>query len=280
MNRLLFTFIAMSAMGAARADVPMQIELVSSVRTVQPGQPFYVALALEHGRGYHSYWKMPGIVGVPTSIKWTDLPRGFSASEIDWPAPERVYMFQIKSQGYERDVLLPVLITPPKHLKPGSTVTLKGKAGWMSCAKQCNPGFKDLSITLPVSEAAETAFDEKWKVRIDTELARRPVKSGAWTLSVEPVGDTGYVATLSPGVGARPITEREARKLIWFTEDGQVDTDKPQRIEWSEGRVVFHLERPDYLPGGFKKSLTGVLVREGGWHADGSVRVMRVTAKW
>lgn len=272
--------VASSLAGLALADEPMQIELVSEVKAVQPGRPFYAALSLKHGRGYHSYWKMPGIVGVPTSIKWTDLPRSISVGEIEWPAPERVHMFQIKAQGYARDVLLPILITPSKTLRPGTSITLSGRAGWMSCAKQCNPGFKDLSITLPVSADLEPVYDTEWRQGIWKELRSAAKGNDAWTLKVQPVAETGYVATLIPGAAARPISEREARKLIWFTEDGQVDTDKPQRIEWQDGSIIFHLERPEYLPGGFKKSLVGILVREDGWNADGSVSVMRVTAKW
>ena len=50
----------------AQAEVPLDIKLVSEVTSIAPGQPFYVGLALPHGEGYHTYWKFPGIVGVPT----------------------------------------------------------------------------------------------------------------------------------------------------------------------------------------------------------------------
>lgn len=273
-------FLACGLGSLALADAPMEIELVCEVKAVQPGRPFYVALSLKHGRGHHSYWKTPGIVGVPTNINWTSLPRGVTAGEIEWPAPERVDMFEYQAQGYKRDVLLPILITPSKSLRAGTNITLQGRAGWMSCSKQCNPGFKGLSITLPVSAEGEPHYDAKWQGLIQTERARVALNSGAWTLTVEPIGETGYVAVLTPGEGARAITERDLRKLIWFTDDGQVDTDQPQKIEWQDGKVVFHLKRPEYLPGGFKKSLAGILVREGGWNADGSVPVMRVAAKW
>jgi DsbC/DsbD-like thiol-disulfide interchange protein len=264
----------------AAAESPMEIALVSSVKTIQPGKPFYVALSLQHGRGHHSYWKVPGIVGMPTGMKWTALPSGFEAGEIEWPAPERVFMFQIKAQGYRRDVLLPVLITPSRSIRPGEVVTLRGTAAWMSCAKQCNPGFEDLELTLPVTASDVPEYDPKWQPLVQRELDSAARSSPAWTLSVEPEGDVGYVATLSPAQGAQPISERAARKLVWFTEDGQVDTDKAQRIEWNEGRVSFHLSRPEYLPGGFKQSLTGILIREDGWLQDGSLPVLRVSAKW
>src|SRR5688572_10915548 len=47
---------------------PLTIELVSEVASIQPGSPFYVGLHLKHKEHYHTYWKFPGIVGVPTDM--------------------------------------------------------------------------------------------------------------------------------------------------------------------------------------------------------------------
>src|SRR5690349_5590369 len=47
---------------------PLSIELVSEVTSIQPGMPFYVGLHLKHQEHYHTYWRFPGIVGVPTSM--------------------------------------------------------------------------------------------------------------------------------------------------------------------------------------------------------------------
>ena len=129
--------------------VGLSVDLVSEVSHVQPGTPFYVGVFIHHEPGFHTYWKQPGIVGVPTSIKW-DLPRGWKGGDLEYPEPESVMMFTLKAQGYERDVLLQAQITPPKKLDPGSSITLSGRAVWMCCAQSCHPGFKDLSLT-PVS---------------------------------------------------------------------------------------------------------------------------------
>ena len=37
---------------------------------VQPGQAITVGLFIQHVPEYHTYWKAPGIVGVPTTINW------------------------------------------------------------------------------------------------------------------------------------------------------------------------------------------------------------------
>jgi DsbC/DsbD-like thiol-disulfide interchange protein len=151
---------------------PLSIELVSEVTSIQPGKPFYVGLHLKHQEHYHTYWKFPGIVGVPTDMAWK-LPPGWKAGPIEWPAPERVMMFQIKAQGYHGEVLLPMKITPPKELVPGAKVTLQGKATWMCCGLDCNPGFTDLSLTLPV-EQLPPPLDTRWEALFSKARADLP----------------------------------------------------------------------------------------------------------
>jgi DsbC/DsbD-like thiol-disulfide interchange protein len=152
---------------------PLSIELVSEVTSIQPGTPFYVGLHLKHQEHYHTYWKFPGIVGVPTDMAWK-LPAGWKAGPIEWPAPERVMMFQIKAQGYHGEVLLPMKITPPKELAVGGKVTLQGKATWMCCGLDCNPGFADLSISLPV-ETTPRPPDAQWEGLFTKARAGRPM---------------------------------------------------------------------------------------------------------
>ena len=55
-------------------------QLVSDAAAIVPGQPFTVALRLQHDPHWHSYWIAPG-TGYPTSLAWT-LPEGFKAGEI------------------------------------------------------------------------------------------------------------------------------------------------------------------------------------------------------
>ncbi|MCB1097760.1 MAG: thiol:disulfide interchange protein, partial [Verrucomicrobiae bacterium] len=84
---------------------------------IQPGVPFKVGLKMNHAAGQHTYWKHPGIVGVPTKLDWK-LPKGFVAGEIEWPRPELTMMAIYPVYGYENQILLPVSITPPASLDP------------------------------------------------------------------------------------------------------------------------------------------------------------------
>lgn len=259
-------------------DAPLSIRLVSEVTSISPGEPFYLGLALKHETHYHSYWKHPGTVGVPTNIQWLGLPTGFKAEPIDWPEPEPVLMFQIKAQGYERDVVLPIRITPPANLEEGREVKLTGKASWMVCDRQCHPGFKDLSIVLPVRRTATPAWDAKLHPKFEAERALRPRVSQAWTADMVSEGRK-IVITLKPGPGAAVIPKEAAAKIQYFTEDGMVDSDKPQSVEvLPDGAVRLTLVEAEFIVGDRPKALSGVVLYKAGWEEGGQLRCMKVVA--
>src|SRR5690606_36898391 len=97
----------------------------------------------------------------PTTISW-ELPAGFTASDIQWPAPHliRDHAGNITGNGYEGDALLPVIITPPADLAPSATITLKASADWLMCKEVCIPGDASLSLTLTVSSDTPTVNGE------------------------------------------------------------------------------------------------------------------------
>ncbi|MBX7208785.1 MAG: hypothetical protein K1X78_10765 [Verrucomicrobiaceae bacterium] len=272
-----FCFMLLLAAQHCHADTPLEVTLVSEVTSIQPGRPFYAGLHLHHGPAYHSYWKYPGIVGVPTGVTWK-LPRGFEAGEIEWPEPEPVLMFKIKAQGFERDVVLPVKITPPANLKPGEVVKLEGKASWMSCARTCHPGFTDISLSLPVSNDAP-AFDEKWRPAFEKErsLAARP--SDAWQTAATESGMTVVLTVTPVRSGARKFTADQTQKIIFFTEDGWIDSDKPQVIRLNaDGSIAITLTRSDiYLGKEPPRTLAGLLQSRDGWLNDGKLASLSIS---
>ena len=103
-RRWLLLMVLLSSFAIRHSSLAQQglkIQLVSEQSAIVPGQPFTVGLWLEHDRGSHTYWRFPGIVGVPTQMKW-NLSRGWKADQLIYPEPERTLMFQIKAQGFDR----------------------------------------------------------------------------------------------------------------------------------------------------------------------------------
>jgi thiol:disulfide interchange protein DsbD len=260
---------------AAHAQTGLKLQLVSEQSAIIPGKPFTVGLWLDHDRGHHTYWRFPGIVGVPTQMMWK-LPKGWKAGELVHPEPERTLMFKIKAQGFDRDVMLRTEITPPADLKIGDSVTLTGTASWMCCGRSCHPASMELSLTLPVAETAE--LDPKVHRLLESERARQERPSDAWNAAASEKGER-ITLVLRPAAGARISKgQREADSIIVFTEDGWFDSDKPQTVvRHSDGSLSITLIKAEtYLGGGPPKTLRAILRHEEGWLQDGSLRCLKI----
>lgn len=228
----------------------LEIGLIAETASITPGKPLTVGIHLKHFPGFHTYWKNPGMVGMETSLKW-NLPAGFTASEIQWPAPENTFMGQYPCHGYERDVTLLVTITSPKKISSDS-VTLSTEAGWMCCAKGCFPGFKTLSLTLPVSRTPIPApAHQKLITRARKEI---------------PSTDHDLVATLLSKVDAPEIRIHFASKdklpqkdVYFFSTDRQISSDQEQNFDRrNDGSLILKIARSEFSPEG-QTTVPGVL---------------------
>lgn len=158
-------------------------QLISEVRSIEPGKPFTVGVLMKMDEHWHIYWKNPGDAGIPPKIQW-DLPEGFTAGEIQWPVPEKISTPPLMCFGYEGSALLMVDILPPKNLPLGETVTLKAKLDWLECSDICLPGKGDVSLTLPVSPKA-LGLPSPLHTEIVTQAKKTlPEKSDEWDISV------------------------------------------------------------------------------------------------
>lgn len=256
----------------------IELELVSEVRSIQPGQPFSVALHIVHDPTWHTYWKSPGIVGVATRLEW-DLPRGFEAGEIHWPPPENVPMATLNAWGYEREILLIVDIKPPADLEPGSEVVLKTKSAWMACARTCHPGFGNFTLSLPVSAAAgEPDFDPDWRERFEAERATLPRPLPGWKASVEETSETEIILTLTPESDEAEV--KKSKGIYFFSYDNQVDSNAKQKIKIQpDGSIRFRFSRPDFAPKD-PEALAGLVFNPNGWPELDGARFAEVRASW
>lgn len=143
----------------AKEIEPATAELISNVKTIRGGEPFWVALKISLQPGWHVYWRNPGDSGIATDIEWS-LPEGFTAGPIQWLPPQRFELENIVTFGYANEAYHLVQITPPETITPG-TVTLKAKATWLACKDSCTPGMADLSLNLEGSPDKSEANDHK-----------------------------------------------------------------------------------------------------------------------
>lgn len=123
--------------------------LIPEVTAVAPGEPFTIALKLDHPEKWHSYYLNTGGVELPPSIEWK-LPTGAKAGAIQWPVPEAKEGFNGKSFVYNGSPVFLIEITPPTSLSPGDTFTFSAAAKWQICEMSCIDEKAKFSIGLPV----------------------------------------------------------------------------------------------------------------------------------
>ena len=281
--------------GAAQAPTKdyrggqISMQLMSEVKSVHAGQTFTVGLWIQHAPGWHTYWSNPGVVGVATTFVW-ELPEGFSAGPVQWPAPQRTKMATLTAYGYEGDCVLLVDITAPDELpKDQRSVTLKTKLGWMACATSCHPGWSDFELTLPVSEdKSAVAWNDEAHRLIEAERGRFPEPIAGWTYQAlrtteagEPDVDGKWMElTARPGDAvAAPGSLEEWGDVYFFSIDDQVDSDTPQIVRANDdGSVTLRMKKSQYAPES-PQALTGVLYREAGW-GENAHPWMLVEANW
>lgn len=138
---------------------------------VTPGQPVWVGLQIKHQPEWHTYWKNSGDSGLPTQLEWT-LPPGVLAGDIAWPLPKKISLGKLVNYGYEGTLLLPVPLTITPDFKPSllnPELTVKLKASWLVCRKECIPEEGEFTLSIPVK--GSTALNS---AAFDAALAAQP----------------------------------------------------------------------------------------------------------
>lgn len=250
-----------------------EAELVSARSSVQPGEPFTVALRMTMDEGWHSYWRNPGDSGQRTSIDWA-LPEGFEADSIRWPYPERIETGPLVSYGYSDELYLLVQVRPPQDLEPGTTVRLAGTADWLICEEICYPATADVELELPVTETAPESTE--WQSEIADARSRLPRSVDGWNAVVARSAGS-YVLRLTP-----PSSWSGSLEEAYFFADekGVVAHASTQPLSRQGEHFLIALQQSEYAQEPAER-LSGVVVAGDGrsvWDEAGEIRALRVNA--
>jgi len=131
-------------------DHPVRARLILDKESAAPGEVVRVGVHLTQQPDWHTYWKSPGDIGLPTEITW-DLPDGTTVLPYQYPVPQRFEADDLVSFGYDDKVLLFAEVTLPANISPGE-IPIGAKAGWLVCKTSCIPGDAELSTTLTISD--------------------------------------------------------------------------------------------------------------------------------
>ena len=289
MNVLTCLIIGALASGRALAGTPAEVapaqvhaatgltlELVADADAVVPGRPLAVGLVLRPAAGFHTYWRQPGLVGLTPSVEWS-WPSGISAGEMLWPEPQRGMMATYGVWCLKRDVCLVTPVTVPTTLDPATVpaVTLKAKVTWMACSRTCHPGTAELTLTLPVQEAASPVAPASGAAAlIKQTIQEQAIVDDAWKFSAVQHGLTGgFSVTITPPPGRTVPAD-----AYLYTHQRLVDSNvDPVRHDLPGGVVRLDLalvEQPDVTP----STLVGELWSANGWDGSGTSQLLQVRA--
>lgn len=219
-------------------------ELVSSKQSIAPGETIDIALRIKHDKGWHTYWKSPGIVGVPTGLDWK-LPEGFKVGKILWPQPEAVKMGPYDAYGYHGEVFLIIPLTASKSVEPNTKSLIQARASWMCCSTVCQPAFADLKLSIQISKNNHPHKNTKWSNLINNSRSTFAKTNKSWKTTAVRKGEK-IILTLSPLENGKPFLPKSP---YFFCEDGLIHSDKKQSIKiLPASSIEFRLHVSEFGP--------------------------------
>jgi thiol:disulfide interchange protein DsbD len=152
--------------------------LISSRDAARPGESFPAGLKLKLRNGWHIYWRNPGDAGLSPGLNW-QLPRGWSAAPLDWPAPKRLEEPPLTNFGYNGTVILPLTLTAAPTSRAGTRASFRAKAEWLECRETCVPGTAALTLTIGVEKTSRDRVGDAAALAAAIAAVPRPDNSAA-----------------------------------------------------------------------------------------------------
>lgn len=230
--------LALGLMGLVRADSEKaQADLLMESITYQAGKPFHASIRITYKKGWHGYWINPGEGGMKTVISWV-LPQGWKAGDPGFPAPVREVTGGLVTYGYVGEVLLPVVLQPPKGAAGPAVLEVKVK--WLACNDDgCVPGEALLRATVadgPPADGPQAALVRNSR---DVVPARHPGLFLAVAESGKSVDLVIFGESLPDLDGAEvfPVTEQalSPAAAILLSKRGNSYRAKAEKSEYAAG---------------------------------------------
>ncbi len=125
--------------------------LLAEPGVIVPGAIDTLGIAFSIDPGWHLYGNACNDTGFPVAVT-PDLPSGFEALPLLWPAPRRLISpGDILDHVYEDRVTLLLPVRVPADAAPNSRITLRARVEWLVCRQACIPESSTVSLELPVA---------------------------------------------------------------------------------------------------------------------------------
>jgi thiol:disulfide interchange protein DsbD len=163
---------------------PVRARLLLEQTALAAGSTQRIGLHLQQQKEWHTYWKSPGDIGLPTDITWK-APPGVSIAPHVYPVPERFEAEGIVSFGYQDQVLLMSDLAVPADLAPGR-YEVHAAASWLVCQSSCIPGAAELTLPIEVVAAGTPVSDAPWAPLFGFFAAQHPLSAQEAGITVQP----------------------------------------------------------------------------------------------
>jgi thiol:disulfide interchange protein DsbD len=274
----LFAVLAAALPGAAQISAPasspndtkaafdaphLRVELLVPGNELFIGRnPNRAGLYFKLEPGWHIYWKNAGDSGEPTHIQWT-LPKGISATPMQFPAPKRLPLGPLMDFGYENEVLFPFHFDVSEQISEAGPYTLKAKVDWLVCREVCIPGKADLELTRKVCICIYELYDDRGP-SISGQFFDDGHKQLPELPASLPKGATAVFQPTSAGFRLAVSTGQRESQAEFFPEDEDIlDNPAPQTVTPTPSGLILDLKRDPGLKAA-PAHLKGVLELAGG----------------
>ena len=239
---ILYILTALLLSGNSVQAIPVraghvEAELISENSSITPGEPFWVALKLRMDDDWHINWLNPGDFGLAPTIAW-NLPEGFKAGKIEWPIPERLIFAPFVGYGYEGVKILPVQISPPSSILPGTKISIEAAADWVVCGEVCIPGGAKLSLELNVIKSSPKT-DKNWTQLFENFRKAAPEADSSYKVSAKLTEKALFIS-----VAENSSNNMQIDSLIFFPKfNGLIKNAASQKLSKDESAYVLEIER-------------------------------------
>jgi DsbC/DsbD-like thiol-disulfide interchange protein len=184
----------------------------------QPDGSRVAAVEIRLDPAWHTYFRVPGEAGVPPAFDWSES-ENLASVRYEWPRPEIIDNYGMRSFGYVGRLVLPVLLTPKD---PSAPMRVSLSLSFGVCNDVCiqedrrvatrfaSDGEGDAGAGRPLIEAA---LAERARSADEAGVARV-------TCAVAPDGD-GYALTAAvtfdrPPPGLQAVVLETAQPGLWI----------------------------------------------------------------
>jgi len=140
--------LSLALLAAMQQETTATISVIEPTMAPQSARRVSYAIEFKPSPGWHLYYSNPGDSGLPPTVKW-ELPDGWTATELRFPAPEAIEAEGMLSYGYKKPFYVVGSFEFPADQGIG-THTVKGTLRWMGCMEMCTIEQKEISVNVRI----------------------------------------------------------------------------------------------------------------------------------